>query len=231
MPSARKTRASDADEGACRPIETILSCTLTDPWSRLERSSAERTSKAWWQTWSLIRVGLWIGRLERGSMAASSPPGPGPDTQHVERPAADALLITERAHRPTRGVIGPPGDRQTHTRINTPATTTAGEVHPHNQAEVPPQKPPTITHILRNHTRDCDRLVQQQALAFLRHHRMCLGVLRCNIRLRGHRQPASHTSDRAHRRRTSLPESRPTPHAHYSRRVLVSSGPRRCRRR
>ena len=39
--------------------------------------------------------------------------------QDVERLAPDALLGAERRHRPTGRVIGPPGDRQTDTGINT----------------------------------------------------------------------------------------------------------------
>jgi len=73
-PVARKIRASVATEGTgVMPRASILSWTLTGPWSRPEDSSAVRTPSAWAATSSLMRVGEVRGRLDRGSSAAACP--------------------------------------------------------------------------------------------------------------------------------------------------------------
>ena len=70
---ARKIRARDATEGASRPMETILSWTLTGPWSRPESSRDARTATAWSAVASLRRVGLVRGRRDLGSSTAACP--------------------------------------------------------------------------------------------------------------------------------------------------------------
>ena len=72
-PWPARTRARDATEGASRPMETILSWTLTGPWSRPESSRDARTATAWSAVASLRRVGLVRGRRDLGSSTAACP--------------------------------------------------------------------------------------------------------------------------------------------------------------
>ena len=74
-PSRRKSLASHAGEGAFRPMEAILSCTLIGPWSSPERSRAARTSRARARTRSGRRLGP-ASRTARPGLARRRGPLP-----------------------------------------------------------------------------------------------------------------------------------------------------------
>ena len=95
-------------------------------------------------------------RLVRGRLTQTSRTGPGaagPGLQHsrlplgagtgpqgIERLARDPLLGAERGHRPTRSVIGPPGDGKANTGVNRLIPT-----HPPSTTEVSPPPPPELS--------------------------------------------------------------------------------------
>ena len=115
--------------------------TLTGPWPRAREP---------------LRGRAYCHRLVRGRLTQTSRTGPGatgPGLQHsrlplgagagpqgVERLARDLLLGAQRGHRPTRSVIGPPGDGKANTGVNRLIPT-----HPPSTTEVSPPPPPELS--------------------------------------------------------------------------------------
>lgn len=124
-----------------RPMETILSHHADRPVVQAREP---------------LRGRAYCHRLVRGRLTQTSRTGPGatgPGLQHsrlplgagagpqgVERLARDLLLGAERGHRPTRSVIGPPGDGKANTGVNRLIPT-----HPPSTTEVSPPPPPELS--------------------------------------------------------------------------------------
>ena len=117
-PWPARTRARDATEGATPdPWRPSCRTTLTGPWPRAREPLRGRA-----YCHRLVR-----GRLTQTSRTGPGATGPGPPAQppaprrgrgpsgRSSVLARDLLLGAQRGHRPTRSVIGPPGDGKANT--------------------------------------------------------------------------------------------------------------------